>query len=39
VTARTGEVEEYAVLPSKMISAELTGALTAWMKNVLAARK
>jgi hypothetical protein len=39
VAARTGEVEEYAVLPSKTISVELAATLGAWMKDVLVAKK
>jgi hypothetical protein len=39
VAARTGEVEEYAALPSKTISADLAAALTTWLKGVLVAKK
>jgi len=39
VPAQTGEVEEYASLPVKEVSAEVTNALTAWLKTVFPAKR
>lgn len=39
VAATTGEVDEYPRLPAKAISPALASALTAWLKDVLAAKK
>jgi pimeloyl-ACP methyl ester carboxylesterase len=39
VPARTGEVEEYQSLPVKVVSAEVTNALIAWLKEVLPAKR
>jgi hypothetical protein len=39
VAAATGEVGEYAALPVKTISPALASALTAWMQDVLVAKK
>ncbi len=39
VTAKTGEVDEYQSLPDKNVSATLTDALVAWLKDVLPAKR
>ncbi len=39
VPARTGEVEEYASLPVKTVSPEITDALISWLKEVLPAKR
>lgn len=39
VPAATGEIEEYASLPVKVVSPELTDALIAWLKEVLPAKR
>ncbi len=39
VPARTGEVEEYASLPVKTVSAEITDALISWLKEVLPVKR
>jgi len=39
VPARTGEVEEYASLPIKTVSPELTDALISWLKEVLPTKR
>ena len=39
VTAKTGEVEEYPRLAARTIAPDVSGAVTAWLKEVLAKKK